>query len=197
MNKQKINNSWSSVPLRAQRTISISNQLDLSPCLIDPLQHHLFLRHLPFSGRRVGKIPMLLWWTSWERKPLWFQQRANMLKITCLKWLMSETIEQIPNLAPTKWGKLDYKSFEKIVMAASVSIYIFTVLQTERKIACRFTKVSEEEIEEAFFLSFWFGKYLKKLSSLRVGEEWWIYTLTLRVSVCIHHHSPPLWGLVV
>ena len=39
---------------------------------------------------------------------------------------MSETIEQIPNLAPTKWGKLDYKSFEKIVMA-SVSIYIYKI----------------------------------------------------------------------
>ena len=41
-----------------------------------------------------------------------------MLKSTCLKWLTSETIEQIPNLALTKWGKRDYKSFDKIVMAA-------------------------------------------------------------------------------
>jgi len=31
--------------------------------------------------------------------------------------------------------------------------WIFTVLQTERKMARRFAKVSEEEIEEAFFLS--------------------------------------------
>lgn len=38
---------------------------------------------------------------------------------------MSDTIEQIPNLAPMKWGKLDDKSFEKIVMAASVSATIF------------------------------------------------------------------------
>ena len=45
------------------------------------------------------------------------EQRANMLKSSCLKWLTSETIEQIPNLALTKWGKRDYKSFDKIVMA--------------------------------------------------------------------------------
>ena len=32
---------------------------------------------------------------------------------------------------------------------------------------------------------------------LRVGEERWIYTLTLRVSVYIHHYSPPLRGIVV
>ena len=38
----------------------------------------------------------------------------------CLECLTSETIEQIPNLTPTKKGKLDYKSFEKIVMAAII-----------------------------------------------------------------------------
>ena len=32
---------------------------------------------------------------------------------------------------------------------------------------------------------------------LRVGEERGIYTLTLRVSVYIHHYSPPLRGIVV
>jgi len=32
---------------------------------------------------------------------------------------------------------------------------------------------------------------------LRVGEEQWIYTLTLQVSVYIHHYSPPLRGIVV
>ena len=32
---------------------------------------------------------------------------------------------------------------------------------------------------------------------LRVGEERWIYTSTLRVSVYIHHYSPPLRGIVV
>ena len=41
--------------------------------------------------------------------------------------------------------------------------WIFTVLRTERKMARRFAKVSEEEIvainEAAFFLSIWFGKY--------------------------------------
>ena len=52
--------------------------------------------------------------------------------------------------------------------------------------ACCFAKVSEEEIEEAFF-------YPSDL----VGEERWIYTSTLRVSVYIHHYSPPLRGIVV
>ena len=32
---------------------------------------------------------------------------------------------------------------------------------------------------------------------LRVGEEQWIYTSTLRVSVYIHRYSPPLRGIVV
>ena len=45
--------------------------------------------------------------------------------------------------------------------------------------ARRLAKVSEEEFEEA------------------VGEERWIYTSTLRVSVYMHHYSPPLRGRVV
>ena len=52
--------------------------------------------------------------------------------------------------------------------------------------ARRFAKVSEEEIEEAFFYP-----------SLRVSEERWIYTSTLHVSVYIHHYLPPLRGIVV
>ena len=37
----------------------------------------------------------------------------------------------------------------------------------------------------------------KTTISLRVGEERWIYTSTLRVPVYIHHYSPPLRGIVV
>ena len=62
--------------------------------------------------------------------------------------------------------------------------------------ARRFKKVLEEEIEEAFF----YPSNLvntKTTIPLRVGEERWIYTSTLRVSVYIHHYSPPLWGIVV
>ena len=55
-----------------------------------------------------------------------------------------------------------------------------------------FAKVSEEETEEAFFF------YPSDLLGLiRVGEERWTHTSMLRVSVCIHHYSPPLWGIVV
>ena len=62
--------------------------------------------------------------------------------------------------------------------------------------ARRFAKVSEEEIEEAFFYPSDLVN-TKTTIPLRVGEERWIYTSTLRVSVYIHHYSPPLQGIVV
>ena len=64
--------------------------------------------------------------------------------------------------------------------------------------ARRFAKVSEEEIEEAFFYPSDLVN-TKTTTPLRVSEERWIYTSlsTLRVSVYIHHYSPPLRGIVV
>ena len=62
--------------------------------------------------------------------------------------------------------------------------------------ARRFAKVSEEEIEEVFFYPSDLVN-TKTTIPLRVGEERWIYTSTLRVSVYIHHYSPPLRGIVV
>ena len=62
--------------------------------------------------------------------------------------------------------------------------------------ARRFAKVSEEEIEKAFFYPSDLVN-TKTTIPLRVGEERWIYTSTLRVSVYIHHYSPPLRGIVV
>ena len=59
-----------------------------------------------------------------------------------------------------------------------------------------FAKVSEEEIKTAFFYPSDLVK-TKTTIPLRVGEERWIYTSTLRVSVYIHHYSPPLRGIVV
>jgi len=56
--------------------------------------------------------------------------------------------------------------------------------------ARRFAKVSEEDIKEALFLS-------TTTIPLGASEERWIYTSMLRVSVYIHHYSPPLWGRVV
>ena len=47
--------------------------------------------------------------------------------------------------------------------------------------ARHFATVLEEEIEEAFLVN------TKTTIPLRVGEERWIYTSTLRVSVYIHH----------
>ena len=48
--------------------------------------------------------------------------------------------------------------------------------------ARRFVKVLEEEIEEAFFIHLILVN-TKTTTPLRVGEERWIYTSTLRVSV--------------
>ena len=62
--------------------------------------------------------------------------------------------------------------------------------------ARRFAKVSEEEIQTAFFYPSDLVN-TKTTIPLRVGEERWIYTSTLRLSVYIHHHSPPLRGIVV
>ena len=66
--------------------------------------------------------------------------------------------------------------------------------------APRFAKVSEEEIvainEAAFFCPSDLVN-TKTTISLRVGEEWWICTSTLRILVYIHHYSPPLRGIVV
>jgi len=64
--------------------------------------------------------------------------------------------------------------------------------------ACCFAKVSEEEIVAINEAAFFYPSDLvntKTTIPLRVGEEWWIYTLTLLVSVCIHHYSPPLWWI--
>ena len=62
--------------------------------------------------------------------------------------------------------------------------------------ARRFVKVSEEEIKTAFFYPSDLVN-TKTTIPLRVGEERWIYTSMLRVSVYIHHYSPPLRGIVV
>ena len=56
-----------------------------------------------------------------------------------------------------------------------------------------FVKVSEEEIEEAFF----YPSDLVNKYPPWVSEERWIYTSMLCVSVHIHHYSPPLRGIVV
>ena len=63
--------------------------------------------------------------------------------------------------------------------------------------ARRFAKVSEEEFKEAFFFYSPDLVNTKTTIPLGVGEERWIYTSTLRVSVYIHHYSPPLRGIVV
>ena len=60
--------------------------------------------------------------------------------------------------------------------------------------ARRFAKVSEEEIEEAFFYPSDLVN-IKTTIPLSVGEE--IDTSTLRVSIYIHHYSPSLRGIVV
>ena len=62
--------------------------------------------------------------------------------------------------------------------------------------AHRFAKISEEEIEEALFYPSDLVN-TKTTIPLRVSEEQWIYTLTLRVLVYIHHYLPPHQGIVL
>ena len=66
--------------------------------------------------------------------------------------------------------------------------------------ARRFAKVSEDEIVAFNEAAFFYPSdlvYTKTTIPLRVGEERWIYTSTLHVSVHIHHYSPALLGIVV
>ena len=66
--------------------------------------------------------------------------------------------------------------------------------------ARRVAKVSDQEIVAMYETAFFYPSDLvntKTAISLRVAEERWIYTSTLRVSVYIHHYSPPLRGIVV
>ena len=66
--------------------------------------------------------------------------------------------------------------------------------------ARRFTKASEEEIVAINEAALFYPSYLvntKITIPIMVGEERWIYTSTLCVSVYIHHYSTPLWGIVV
>ena len=63
--------------------------------------------------------------------------------------------------------------------------------------ARRFAKISEEEIVAINEKAFFYPSDLvntKTTIPLRVGEERWIHTSTLRVSVHIHHYSPSLRG---
>ena len=59
--------------------------------------------------------------------------------------------------------------------------------------ARRFVKVLEEEIKTVFFYPSDLVN-TKTTIPLRAGEERGIYTLMLRISVYIHHYSPPLRG---
>ena len=61
--------------------------------------------------------------------------------------------------------------------------------------ARRFAKVLEEGIEEAFFYPSDLVN-TKTIIPLRIGEEQWTYTSMLRVSVYIHHYSPPFGGYI-
>ena len=87
--------------------------------------------------------------------------------------------------------------FSRVLIGSRNSEYpwLFNVLRTERKMARRFAKVLEEEIQEAFFYPSDLVN-TKTTIPLRVGEERWVYT-SLRVTVYIHHYSPTLRGIVV
>ena len=63
-----------------------------------------------------------------------------------------------------------------------------------------FVIVSEDEIVAIKEAAFFYPSDLvntKTTTPVRVGEERWIYTSTLRLLVYIHHYSPRLRGIVV
>ena len=62
--------------------------------------------------------------------------------------------------------------------------------------ARRFAKFQKKKLKKRFFYPSDFVN-TKTNIPLRVGEERGTYTSTLRVSVYIHHYSPPLRGIVV
>ena len=74
------------------------------------------------------------------------------------------------------------QQFSRILIGSRNSEYpwLFTALQTERKMARCFAKVSEEEIKPAFSYPFDLVN-TKTTIPLRVGEERWIYSSMLRV----------------
>ena len=76
------------------------------------------------------------------------------------------------------------QQFSRVLIGSRNSEYpwLFTVLQTERKMARHFAKVSEEEIKTAFFYPSDLVN-TKTTIPLRVGEERWIYTSTLCVLI--------------
>ena len=71
--------------------------------------------------------------------------------------------------------QINGEQFSRVLIGSRNSEYpwLFTVLRTERKIARRFVKVSEEEIKTAFFYPFDLVN-TKTSIPLRVGEERWI-----------------------
>ena len=62
--------------------------------------------------------------------------------------------------------------------------------------ARRFAEFQKKKLKKRFFYPSDFVN-TKTNIPLRVGEERGTYTSTLRVSVYIHHYSPPLRGIVV
>ena len=64
------------------------------------------------------------------------------------------------------------------------------------KSGASFRESFRRKIKTAFFYPADLGN-TKTTIPLGVGEERWIYTSTLRVSVYIHHYSPSLRGIVV
>ena len=83
-------------------------------------------------------------------------------------------------LAPVTWNILGYS--------------LFCERREKWRVVSR--TFQKKKLRARFFLSIHLVN-TKKTIPLRVGEERWIYTWTLRVSVYIHHYSPPLWRIVV
>ena len=98
-----------------------------------------------------------------------------------------------PNLVFTKSLDSNFRAFWLAPAPRNILGYSLFCERREKFVV---SKVSEEEIEEALFCPSDLVN-TKTTIPLRVGEERWMYTSTLRVSVYIHHYSPPLRGIGV
>ena len=119
----------------------------------------------------VSKATVELCWAKKKNKKFGVKQLVKLLK-----W----QLDPHNNYSITIINIYQIKGyqFSRVLIGSRNSEYpwIFTVLRTARKMARRFAKVLEEEIEEVFFYPSDLVK-TKTAIPLRVGEEQWIYTI--------------------
>jgi len=91
-------------------------------------------------------------------------------------------------------------SGKKFKMSCNACHSMIAQFDKNRKMSCKPPGLSSSKAGLCYPEAFFNPSDLvntKTTMPLRVGEERWIYTSTLRISVYIHLYSPPLRGIVV